>query len=154
MKLQDLHPYDSFIVGINNIYYIDYESNFYINSPCIMATDKTIITGRTYLLVYNHGGTSVNMTDVRLIDVYYDEGVVNLIVQDIISQKTFCLNQYIKCPQNLCKWILIDLNYYIDKMNAIAIQSYCGKCPDAKNKPVAEIKPRQNHDDLLEFDYS
>jgi hypothetical protein len=59
-----------------------------------MATDKTISTGRTYLLVDNHRGTGVNMTDVRLIDVYYDEGVINLIVQEIISQKTFCLNQY------------------------------------------------------------
>jgi hypothetical protein len=74
-----------------------------------MATDKTIITGRTYLLVDNHKGTGVKMTYVELIDVYYDEEVINLIVQDIFSQKTFCLNQYIKCPQNLCKWILIDI---------------------------------------------
>lgn len=89
MKLQDLHPYDKTIVGLNNLYIIDYEGNFYINSPCIMATDKTICTGRTYLLVYYHRATGVNITDVRLIDVYYDEGVINLTVQDIISQKTW-----------------------------------------------------------------
>jgi hypothetical protein len=53
-----------------------------------MATDKTITTGRTYLLVDNHRGTGDSMTKVKLIDVYYDEGVINLIVQDIISQKT------------------------------------------------------------------
>ena len=108
MKLQDRYPYDSAIVGLNNLYIVDYKGDFYINTPCIMATDKTITTGRTYLLVYYHKGTGVNMTDVRLIDVYFDEGVINLIVQEIISQKTFCLNQYIECPQNPCKWILID----------------------------------------------
>jgi len=54
-----------------------------------MATGKTITTGRTYLLVYNHRGTGVSMTEVKLIDVYFDEGVINLIVQEIISQKTF-----------------------------------------------------------------
>jgi hypothetical protein len=91
MKLQDLHPYDSFIVGINNLYVVDYKGDFYINSPCILATNKTISTGRTYLLVYSHIGTGVKMTDVELIDVYYDEGVINLIVQDIFSQKTILL---------------------------------------------------------------
>jgi hypothetical protein len=153
MKLQDLHPYDSFIVGINKIYYIDYEGNFYINSPCIMATDKTIITGRTYLLGYNHRGTEFKITDVELIDVYYDEGVINLIVHDIISQKTFCLNQYIKCPQNLCKWILIDFDFFIDEMNTKTIRSYCKKCDTNKQKPSAVINPRKLNDDLLEFEF-
>jgi hypothetical protein len=108
MKLQDRYPYDSAIVDLNNLYIVDYKGDFYINSPCIMVTDKTISTGRTYLLVNNPTGAGVNMTDVRLIDVYFDEGVINLIVQEIISQKTFGINQYIECPQNLCKWILID----------------------------------------------
>lgn len=153
MKLQDLHPYDSFIVGINNIYYIDYESNFYINSPCIMATDKTIITGRTYLLVYNHGGTSVNMTDVRLIDVYYDEGVVNLIVHDIISQKTFCLNQYIKCPQNPCKWVLIDFDFFIEDVSTKITKTYFGKCDNIKIKHVAQRQCKNSTDDLLDFEF-
>jgi hypothetical protein len=153
MKLQDLHPYDSFIVGINKIYYIDYEGNFYINSPCIMATDKTIITGRTYLLGYNHRGTEFKITDVELIDVYYDEGVINLIVHDIISQKTFCLNQYIKCPQNLCKWILNDFDCIVEDINTNIIKSYCGSCKDAKENSVAESNHIKLNDDLLDFNF-
>lgn len=153
MKLQDLHPYDSAIVGLNNIYIVDYKGDFYINTPCIMAINKTIITGRTYLLVDNHRETGVSMTDVNLIDVYFDEGVINLIVQDIISQKTFCLNQYIKCPQNPCKWILIDFNFFIDEMNAKAIQSYCGKYADTKKKSVAKSNPKKLNDDLLDFEF-
>jgi hypothetical protein len=153
MKLQDRYPYDSAIVGLNNLYIIDYEGNFYIYSPCIMAINKTIITGRTYLLVDNHRGTGVSLNDVNLIDVYIDEGVINLIVQDIISQKTFCLNQYIECPQNPCKWILIDLSYFINEMNAKAIQSYCGKYADTKKKSVAKSNPRILDDDLLDFEF-
>jgi hypothetical protein len=110
MRLQDYFQYDKTIVGLDNLYIIDYEGNFYINSPCIMATDKTISTGRTYSLVYSHRATGVKMTDIELIDVYYDEGVINLTVQDIISQKTFRIRQYIKCPQNACKWFLIELS--------------------------------------------
>jgi hypothetical protein len=153
MKLQDRYPYDSAIVGLNNLYIVDYKGDFYINSPCIMATNKTICTGVTYLLVYNNKGTGVRMTNVNLIDVYYDEGVINLIVHDIISQKTFCLNQYFKCPQNPCKWILIDLSYFINEMNAKAIQSYCGKYADTKKKSVAKSNPRILDDDLLDFEF-
>jgi hypothetical protein len=88
-----------------------------------------------------------------LIDVYFDEGVINLIIQDIISQKTFCLNQYIECPRNPCKWILIDLNYFIDKINDKTIQSYCGKCADTKKTSVADSNLRKLNNDLLEFDF-
>jgi hypothetical protein len=48
---------------------------------------------------------------------------------------------------------LNNLYVVIDIMNAKAIRQYCGKCSDAKNKPFAEIKPRQSHDDLLEFEF-
>jgi hypothetical protein len=153
MKLQDRYPYDSAIVGLNNLYIVDYKGYFYINSPCIMATNKTICTGRTYLLVDNHRGTGVNMTDVRLIDVFFYEGVINLIVQEIISQKTFCLNQYIKCPQNPCKWILIDFDFFIEEMNSKIIKSYCEKCPDTKKKSVADNTHKKLNDDLLEFEF-
>ncbi|MGD0756697.1 MAG: hypothetical protein ABR927_16730 [Bacteroidales bacterium] len=153
MRLQDYFQYDKTIVGLNNLYVIDYKGDFYINSPCIMATDKTISTGRIYLLVDNPTGAGVSMTDVNLIDVYYDEGVINLNVQEINFQKTLCLNQYIKCPQNTCKWVLIDLDYLNDEINAKAIQSYCGKYADTKKKSGAKSNPKILSDDLLDFEF-
>ena len=92
-------------------------------------------------------------TDVELIDVYYDEGVINLIVHDIISQKTFCLNQYIKCPQNLCKWILNDFDCIVEEINTNIIKSYCGSCKDAKENSVAESNHIKLNDDLLDFNF-
>jgi hypothetical protein len=67
------------------------------------------------------------MTDVELIDVYYDEGVINLIVRGIISQNTFSISQYIKCPQDLCKWILIDIDFFFEDVSTKIIKTYSGK---------------------------
>jgi hypothetical protein len=153
MKLQDLHPYDSAIVGLNNIYLVKYNGDFYINSPCIMATDKTIRTGKTYVLVDNYKETGVRITEVKLIDVYYDDGVINLIIQDIIAHKIFIRSQYFKCPQIHCNWILIDLDFFINEMNAKIIQSYCGKCTNMKNKSVVDSYLKRPINDLLEFDF-
>ena len=153
MKAQTLHPYDSAILGLENLYRVNYNGDFFINAPFILVTDKTLSTGRTYQLVYYHRGTDFKMTDVELIDVYFDEGVINLIVQDIISQKTFRISQYIKCPQNICKWFLIDFDFFIDEMNAKAIQSYCGKCDNIKMKHVAQRYCKNSTDDLLDFEF-
>jgi len=48
---------------------------------------------------------------------------------------------------------LIDLNYFIDKMNIKALQSYCRNCNDPKKKPNTEINPKSNQDDLLDFEF-
>ena len=152
-RFQDLHPYDQTIVGLDNLYIIDYKGDFYINSPCIMATDKTLSIGTTYLLV-DHQETRVKMTKVRLVDCYFDDGLINLILQDISSQKTFTIAQQLECTENDCTWILVDFNYFIDKMNAKAIRKYCAKCHDSQGNSVDDNKSKQSHDDdLLEFDF-
>jgi hypothetical protein len=153
MRLQDLHPFDSAVVGLNGIYCVDYKGDFHINAPFIIATNKTIRTGRTYVLVDNYKGTGVRMTDVKLIDGYYDEGVINLFVQGIITQKIYSISQDIKYLQNSTNWILIDLNFFIDEMNSKAIKSYCGKCTNTYNKSVVDSNHRRRIDDLLEFDF-
>ncbi len=152
-RFQDLHPYDQTIVGLDNLYIVDHKGDFYINAFFIMETNKTLSKGTSYLLVDNKE-TRVKMTKVRLIDCYFDGDIINLILQDISTQRTFTIAQQLECTENDCTWFLVDFNYFVDKMNAKAIRKYCAKCSDAKNKPVAEIKPRQSHDDLLEFDYS
>jgi hypothetical protein len=150
---QDLHPYDSAILGLDKLYIVDHKGDFYINSPCIMATDKTISRGTNYLLV-DHQGIRVKMTKVGLIDCYFDDGVINLIVQDISTQETFMIDQPIECTEIDCKWILVDFNYFIDKMNTKAIRKYCGKCHDFNEKSIDYNKSKQKpEDDLLEFEF-
>ena len=154
MKAQNNFKYDSAIVGLNNLYRVNYTGDFFINAPFILVTNKTLSTGRTYVLVDNQKGTGVRMTDVILLDVYYYERVIHLILQDILSHRTFTIEQQIECTERDCTWILIDLNYFIDKMNANAIIKYCRKCHDPDVKPIDNSKSKQNRDDdLLEFDF-
>ena len=154
MKLQDLHPYDSAIVGLSNLYRVDYNGDFFINAPFILKTNKTISTGQTYVLVDNQKGAGVRMTDVILLDVYFYERVIHLILQDTLSYKTFTIEQQIECTEIDCTWILIDLNYFIDKINANAIRKYCVKCHDHDVNSIDGSKSKQNPaDDMLEFDF-
>ena len=154
MKAQTFHPYDSVFLGLENLYRVNYNGDFFINAPFILKTNKTISTGLTYVLVDNQKGAGVRMTDVILLDVYYYEKVIHLILQDILSNKTFTIEQQIECPEIDCTWILIDLNYFIDKMNANAIRKYCVKCHDHDVDSINNSKSKQNHaDDMLEFEF-
>jgi hypothetical protein len=128
MKLQDKYLYDSAIVGLNNLYCTVGADSFYINSPCILAYDKTISTGKTYILVNYPKGTGIKMSDVKLLDGYFEDGVINLIVQDIISQRIFAIDQCIECAEKQCTWVLVDLDYFIDRINAGINKSCYGKC--------------------------
>jgi hypothetical protein len=151
---QDLHPYDSAVLGLNNLYIIDYKGDFYINSQCIMVIDKIISIGTTYLLVDHHRGTRIRMTKVRLIDCFFDGCIINLIVQDISTQKTFIIDQALESTEIHCTWILVDFNYFIDKMNDRARRKCCEKCHDSKGNSIDDNKPKQKHiDDLLEFEF-
>jgi hypothetical protein len=154
MKIQDKYQYDASILGLNGIYHTVGCDSFFFNTPCILSTNHIITTGKTYIIVDTPTATGVKMYDVKLVDVYYKAGVINMIVREMISQKKLIIKYCVEGTELQCTWMLIDLDYFIDKMNANAVKKYCVKCSDAKNRPVAEIKPRQNHDDLLELDYS
>jgi hypothetical protein len=154
MKLQDLHPYDSAVVGLNNIYFVDYRGDFHINAKFILAANTTIRSGSTYVLIHALYRKKCNVHQVRLQDAYYDDGTIYLIVQDIVYQKTFLIDQQIECTRNHYKWLLIDIDLFNDKMNTNLIKSYRGKCSITQTKSVTEEKSKQNHDDdLLEFEF-
>jgi hypothetical protein len=153
MKLQDLHPYDSAIVGLNNIYRVDYKGDFFINAPFIIARTKKISTGSTYVLIYSPNSKNKKVHLVGLIDAFYDDATINLIVRDVLSQETFSINQYIKCPQNPFKWILIDFDCIVEEINTDIIKSFGGACADAKEKSSAENNHKKLNDDLLDFNF-
>jgi hypothetical protein len=50
MKLQDLHPIDSALIGLNNFYHVIGDNGFYINSDCIMTPRKIITKGKQYII--------------------------------------------------------------------------------------------------------
>ena len=153
MNTQDLFPYDSTILGLNGIYTTMGDNKFYINSPCIIATNKIVTKGKEYILFTNDMNEGLKITEVILIDAYYHLGLMHVIVQDIITEKIFTLEHKIESTEDQCSWSLIDANYFFDKMNEKAIKSYCSKCDGTEKKPNAAINPESSEDDLLEFEF-
>lgn len=153
MKTQDKYPNDSTIAGLNNIFHTIGRNSFYLNSSCILATSKIVTKGKEYVIFDHTRDTGIIISDVILVTCYYREGIITLIVRNLRSKRVFAIHQHIECPENDCKWFLIDINYFVDQMEAKAIQSYCGNCNDPKKKPNAEINHKSSHDDLLEFEF-
>jgi hypothetical protein len=151
MKAQLLYPYDSAILGLENLYYPVGNDSFYINSPCILATWKIIKVGKELVLFQNQPETGIKMTNVVLQDCFYYKGKFHLIVQDIRSQSVFSIHQQLECPENECKWVVIDINYFNDRIDARAIEDYCG-CT-AKNEKNSGNERNVTDDDLLEFEF-
>lgn len=153
MKPQDQVQFDPTFTASKIIFQQIGSNTFFVNSFCILATKKIITIGKEYVVVDNTSGTKVKMTDVNLADCYFKRGILHLIVRDIRSQRVFTLDHCIEYPERDCTWVLIDLNFFIDKMNIRAVQSYCGCSYDPKEKTNTEISQKSNTDDLLEFEF-
>jgi len=153
MRLQDIHAYDSFIVGIKNIYFVDYRGDFHINAPFILAANKTLSTGCTYVLIESFNRKKDIVRQVLLLDVYYSDGSIFLLVEDISSKETFTIDQQIECTGDHFKWVLIDFNYLVEELNTEIIKSYCGSCKNVKENSIANSNYRKLNNDLLEFDF-
>jgi hypothetical protein len=153
MRAQDFFPFNSTIVGLNNIYNTVGSNSFYINSSCILATDKIITIGKEYVIFDSSTEDGIKMYDIELMDAFYKDGFINLIVRNIKLNRVIIISHRIKSSKSDCTWILIDINYFIDKMNAKAIQSYCGNCNDHKKETNGEINHKSNKEDLLEFEF-
>ena len=153
MRAQDKYPYDSAILGLENLYYPVGNDSFFINSPCLLATGKIIMVGKEYILFQNTSDTGIKMTNAVLQDCYYYESMFHLIVQEIGSQRVFTIHQQLECALDVCKWVVIDINFFHDQMDAKAIEDFCGcSAKKAKKKPNVEDNPKFN-DDLLEFEF-
>jgi hypothetical protein len=132
MKAQDLFYYDSTVLGLNHLYSVVGEDSFFINSDCILAFNKVVTVGKTYILFDYPSGKCVKMTDVQLLDVYYNENAVHMIVKGIDSQKIFTIVLNVYDGVIYCTSMLVDLDFFIDQLNMKEIKQYCGSCKAAE----------------------
>jgi hypothetical protein len=154
MKLQDLHPIDSAVVGLNNIYHVVGDNSFYINSNCIMTPRKIITKGKQYAIASTlPQGSDTIVHQVKLLDAYFNKGFVYLFVMDLQTDRVSIVDLCMECPEDKCTWLLYDLKDY-DKLKAYtAIKSYCEKGDENKQKTTSNRNSRKLNDDLLEFDF-
>jgi hypothetical protein len=152
MKTQDLYPFDPTFTAPYTIFKQVGNEKFFVNSGSIIAKQKVIVLRKEYILADYSSGTNVKITNVLLVDSYYKRGLLHLILRDIRSQRVFTIDHSIEYPENDCTWLLIDLDYLIERENIKAIKLYCGCINDTKEKNKTEINHKSNYDDLLDLD--
>ena len=110
-KLQDLFPFHSTVAGLNGVYVAsDDGKSFYINTPCVVAHNKTIIKGKTYLLL-DIETDEIDAVNVRVLDAFYKNGNAYILVQDIETNQKRVIDQFLESHMHCCPWFLIDLHY-------------------------------------------
>ncbi len=140
MRLQDIFPYDSIILGLLQVYHGVGLDSFFINQPCIMAQDHIVTTGDTYFLFSYDGNQLSTSSIVKLIDSFYYNNQVYLLLNDLLSDEILLLNHELNNVQPRCQWKLFDVDTLRDILFA----------KDKQNYPERNI---HNNNDLLEFDY-
>jgi hypothetical protein len=151
MKAKDKYPYDSAILGLNNVYHTVGNDSFYVNSDSIMVADKILTIGKEYFIFHYTTAPGNKMSNVLLADCYYNEGVFHLILEDVRSHRLFTISHCLDCPENDCPFILMDINYFYDLRDARAIRDYC-RC-DEKKKTAGQHGIPKLHEDLLDFEF-
>ena len=115
MKHQE-HKFDSAVVGLNDLYIETSEGDYYVNAKKIMVAEKTIRTGRTYLLVDSSNDNAVKVYSVVLVDVYCQDNVIYMIVQDLITQRTINVDYFIDDGEIKGLYMLIDMDFFIQML--------------------------------------
>ncbi len=151
MKLQDFFPFDSAVLGLENLYSEIDENSFYVQSGCIISKSKILTKGKHYLIFDIPTKTEITITEIILIDLFYYESSIHLIAEDISTQRVSIVSFCLECPETNCTRFLVDIKYFIQRMNAKAVKDYCGDC--ASNNETKQKSARKQSDELLEFEF-
>jgi hypothetical protein len=155
MKHQDQYQYDPKFTAPYTIFKKIGNNTFFVNSSSILATQKLITVGEDFVLIDNTKDNGSKIREVKLVDSYYRNGIVHLIVRDFRTQRVFTLDHCIEYPESdNCPWVLANMHYFKDRENFKAIKSYCDCDTYSKNKGNPEVSHISNHENnLLDFDF-
>jgi len=105
-----------------------------------MVRDRIVTTGETYFLFsYNDNQLSTSSI-VKLIDTFYFNNQVYLLLADLLTDELLLRNQPLNASENKCLWKLFD----VDTLREILF---------AKNELKYPERTIHNDNNLLEFDY-
>jgi hypothetical protein len=112
MKHQDLTS------DLIRIYFDFYDGRFFINSPsCIYSAEQNVQTGTTYLFSPMPDESGIKLMLVKLLNVWFDGGIVYLQLMDILKGRIFQESQVVKPYGEDCTWMLNDMDYFLQKLN-------------------------------------
>jgi len=140
MRLQYLFPYDTVILGLLQVYHGIGMDSFFINQPCIMVKDRIVTTGETYFLFSYDGNQLSTSSIVKLIDTFYYNNQVYLLLTDLLTEEIMLLNHPLNNDEKRCQWKIFD----VDTLRDILF---------AKDELKYHERNIHTNNDLLEFDY-
>ncbi|MBN1186486.1 MAG: hypothetical protein JXB49_29695 [Bacteroidales bacterium] len=140
MRLQDFFPYDTIILGLLQVYHGVGTNSFFINHPCTMVKDRIITTGETYFLFSYNGNQLLASSIVKLIDTFYYNDHVYLLLNDLLTDEVMLRNHPLNKGENRCQWKLFDVETL---RNILFVK-------DEPHSP--ERTTHINNDELLELD--
>ncbi len=154
MKLQDLYPIDSTLLGLDNIYHPIGAYSHYVNSEQIQIPHKIITKGKRYVIASTSPqGSDAIVHKIRLLDAFYFKGHVYLFVMDLQKDRVYIVDLCMESPKDKCTCVLYDLKVYDKLKDYQAIKSYCEKGDENKQKTTSNRNSRKINDDVLEFDF-
>jgi len=113
MKLQDFFPYHSTIVGLEGIF-TPTPDGFFVNSSCVLSENGIIKPNQLFLFQNFEEGSSDDIQLLRLMDVFYHEGNVNLYVMDMVSKETKILSHCISKGYLDIKFKITEINFLLE----------------------------------------
>jgi hypothetical protein len=150
-NLQDYFPADLTIAGIQDLYTSVGKYSYRVNSCCVISKGKLLSKQKRYIIFEVPTKSNIKMTEIVLIDLFLYKGMIYLVCENIATRRVFKVSFPLECPENECALLVVDINYFRDRMDDRAIKDYCG-CGTDKKKPVGKGKTKAA-DDLLEFDF-
>jgi hypothetical protein len=148
-NLQDYFPTDLTILGLQNLYTSVGKYSYMVNSPCVISKDKILTKQKRYIIFDIQTKSNIKMTEIVLIDLFLYKSKIYLVSEDIATRRVFKVSFPLECPENECTLLVVDINFFKERMDDRAINDYCG-CSTNKKKPLGKTKAA---DDLLEFEF-
>lgn len=128
MKLQNFFPEDFALLGLNDTYNTVGDHSHYINSQSIQTPQNVITQGRDYLIASTPPQRSkVIVHRVKLLDAYYHNGYVHLLVIDKVTDSVYFVDINVECPEKEGDWVLFDVTDQAKLRDYIATKTYCEK---------------------------
>ncbi len=144
MRLQDLFPYDSAILGLDGMFEILEPNSFFIFTQHIYAKDS-VITLNKYYLISESKSDYIEVTLAKLLDVVCIEKIVFLIFQTGSIKRTFVIDLEKELDNYYTSYKIVDIQYYLDLIEEEVVKNYCKKDKQCDSS---------NSENLLEFNFS
>ena len=125
MKTKDLNKNSSSYVNNNGSFKQLSETEFFINSACVLTTNQIISIGKSFILIESFNGNDIEVSNVQLTEVLYNEELVALYVDTEMSQRMFLVD--LDDDNNNCnsKWILLDIKSFFYELREMQKKRGC-----------------------------